>query len=76
MNTGQLISGLVLSILGFILVIVAIVSGFRGGSVLALIYGLPALIIGLVILFNQKEDKIEAIKRSYKNIGHKGGRRK
>ncbi|MFH1326642.1 MAG: hypothetical protein ABIH59_00760 [archaeon] len=76
MNIGQLISGLALSILGFVLVVIAVVSGFKGGSFLALIYGLPALVIGLVILFNKKEDKIEAMKKSSREIKQKGGRKK
>ena len=63
MNIGQLISGWVLSLGGFILVIVALFYGFKGDSFIALIYGLPALVVGLIILFNRREDEIEGIKR-------------
>lgn len=66
MNLGQLISGLVLTIGGIILIVVTVFSGFGGGGLVALIYGLPALIVGLVILFYKKEDKIEQIKRRRK----------
>lgn len=81
MNTGQLISGIVLSGFGVALVFVAIFSGFKGGNFVALIYGLPALVIGLIILFNTKEDKIEQVRKRqirvpHRHIRHKGGRRK
>ena len=32
-------------------------------SFFVLIYGLPVLILGIVILFNKREDEIEKIKR-------------
>lgn len=38
-----------------------IVLSFRISFVF-LIYGIPILIIGIIIFFNKKEDKIEAIK--------------
>jgi hypothetical protein len=63
MNIGQLISGLVLTIGGIVLVIVAIFAGFKGDSWVALMYGVPALGIGIAILLYKKEDKIEQIKK-------------
>jgi uncharacterized membrane protein HdeD (DUF308 family) len=76
MNLGQLISGGVLVIGGIVLIIVAIFNGFMGDSWVALIYGLPALIVGLVILFYKKEDKIEKIKKINYPKPAKGGRKK
>ena len=79
MNIGQLISGLVLVIFGLIMIVVALFSGFIGGGFVALIYGLPALIIGIVLLLYNKEDKIEQVKRRSHIVNikkHKGGRRK
>ena len=75
MNLGQLISGLVLTIFGFVMIVVALFSGFFEGGFVALIYGLPALVVGLVILFYNKEDKIEQIKR-VRTKHLKGGKRK
>ena len=75
MNIGQLISGLVLIFGGLILVVVAIISGFKGGGWIALVYGIPALILGIAILLYQKEDEIEQVKRIFNKEG-KGGRKK
>lgn len=72
MNLGQLISGLILSIGGVVLLAVFFFSGFKGGSWVALIYGLPALILGIFILLYKKEDKIEQIKK----VRVKGGKKK
>lgn len=69
MKISQLISGIVLIIGGFVLLVVALFNGFGGGSFVALIYGIPLLILGFFILFNKNEDKIEQIKRV------KGGRK-
>jgi len=90
MNIGQLISGLVLTIFGVVLIVIALVSGFTEGSFVALIYGIPSLAVGLIILFYRKEDYVEPIKRSierhrqkanslvvpYKKISYKGGRKR
>jgi len=62
MNTGQLISGLVLTIIGAILLVLGIVHGFGGGNFMLWIYGIPSLILGIAILFYKNEDKIEQIK--------------
>jgi len=71
MNLGKLISGAVLSIGGVVLIIVAILNRLKGGSLVALIYGFPALVLGLVILLHKGEDKIEQIKRIKSNRGEK-----
>ena len=58
MNTlSRTITGGVMILGGLILICVAF---FK--VIWVLIYGIPILIIGLVILFNKREDKIEQIK--------------
>ena len=55
MNTiSRTITGAALIILGIILISVAIKEPW------VLIYGIPIILIGLFILFNKKEDKIES----------------
>jgi len=66
MNTGQAISGAVLLVLGVVLLVVAVVNGFRGGSIISLIYSIPSIILGLVILLNRNEDYIEPIRGKLK----------
>ncbi len=66
MNIGQLISGLVLITGGIALIVVALVNGFRDGSFLAMIYGVPAFILGIFILLNKKEDYVEPVKTKSK----------
>jgi len=58
MHLSQLIIGILFTIGGLALTIVAFFIGF-----FVLIYSLPLLIIGIVILLNKKEDAIEPIKR-------------
>ena len=50
-------SGVVVFLLGVIFIITSIFV-----SMFLLIYGIPLLIIGIIILLNKKEDKIEEIK--------------
>lgn len=58
MHISQLIIGTIFTIGGLILTVVAFFA-----SLFILIYGLPLLIIGLVILLNRKEDTVEPIKK-------------
>jgi len=62
MNIGQSISGLVLTIIGVILLVLGIIHGFGGGNFILWVYGIPALILGIAILFYKNEDRIEQIK--------------
>lgn len=56
MNTmSRTITGILLIILGIILTYVSV-----SESLWVLIYGIPITLIGLFILFNKKEDKIES----------------
>ena len=58
MNTlSRTITGIIIIIAGLVLVGVSFFTSF-----FILIYGLPVLIIGIIILLNKKEDKIEEIK--------------
>ncbi len=58
MHLSQLIIGTIFAIGGLVLTIVAFFA-----SLWILIYGLPLLVLGIVILLNKKEDMIEPIKR-------------
>jgi len=64
MHLSQLIIGIVFTIGGLALTVVAFFAGF-----FVLIYGLPLLVIGIVILLNKKEDVVESIKK-------RGGKKK
>ena len=52
---SRTITGIALIILGIILISVSI-----KGSLWVLIYGIPIFAVGIFILFNKKEDKIES----------------
>jgi len=58
MHLSQLIIGIIFTIGGLILTVVAFFAGF-----FILIYGLPLLVIGIIILLNKKEDVVEPIKK-------------
>ena len=58
MHISQLIIGIIFIIGGAILTVVAFFVGL-----FVLIYGLPLLVIGIVILLNKKEDVVEPIKK-------------
>lgn len=62
MRAGRLIPGVLFLIVGAILIVVAALHSFNGGSLVALIYGIPIFIVGIVILLNKKEDYIEPVK--------------
>jgi len=66
MNYGQLISGLILSIGGLFLSGLSLFNSLAEARWVGLFYGIPALVLGLVILFYKKEDKIEQIKQGRK----------
>ena len=63
MNISRLITGLIMIIGGFALIVTYFLLEKNVGWVM-LIYGVPIFIIGIVILLNKKEDKIEEIKSS------------
>jgi len=58
--TSRTITGIVIIIVGLVLI------GLGFLTWMTLIYGIPILIIGLIILFNKKEDVIEEIKSGSK----------
>jgi len=57
-TTSRTIIGIIGICLGLVLIVLSFFVSF-----VALIYGIPILIIGLFILFNKNEDKIEGIKQ-------------
>lgn len=60
MNISQLIVGLIMVIGGFILILMSFLLKENNVKFL-IIYTIPLIIIGLFILLNKKEDKIEQI---------------
>lgn len=56
-KTSRTITGITMILLGLVLTVVAFFEAF-----FILIYGVPLLIVGIVILLNKKEDEIEQIK--------------
>lgn len=69
---SRTIIGIVMIVGGIVLIVVAAFNSFKERGLVALIYGIPILIIGIVILLNKKEDAIERIK--HKTV--KGGKKK
>ena len=59
MNISRLITGVVMIVGGLFLIILSFF--IKEAPWVALIYGVPILIIGIFILLNKKEDKIEEI---------------
>ena len=59
--TSRTITGVIMIILGLGLITPAFFRFYP-----TLIYGIPILLIGIYVLFNKKEDKIEQIKRRRK----------
>jgi membrane-bound ClpP family serine protease len=55
---GRSLGGLIIAIIGFLLSLVPLFYDSKDANV-ALAYGIPILIIGLFVLFNKNEDKIE-----------------
>ncbi len=58
MHLSQLIIGVIFTIGGLVLTVSAFFTGL-----FVLIYGIPLLVLGVVILLNKKEDVVEPIKR-------------
>lgn len=67
MRIGQLLPGLILNVGGIALLIVAVFSGFRDGGIVALIYGGVGFVLGLIILLNKNEDRVERVLKGGKN---------
>ncbi len=63
METRKII-GLCLMLAGIFLLIIGGFIGGMGAAVFLLIYGVPLIILGLVIFFNKHEDKIEQVNYS------------
>ncbi len=62
MNISRLITGIVMVVGGLFLIILSFF--IKEAQWVALMYGIPLLIIGVFILLNKKEDKIEQIKQT------------
>ena len=60
MKISQLITGIILMIGGISLIILTFF--ISEAKFVTLFYGIPLFIIGIYILLNEKEDKIEQIK--------------
>ncbi len=59
---SRIITGILLIFLGLFLMFVPMI--FNEGSFIIWFYGIPILILGIAVLFNKNEDKIEEIKKS------------
>ena len=62
MTISAKIIGGIMSLVGLALCLVYLLVSFEESFVL-LIYGIPILILGVIIFFNKKEDVIEQIKQ-------------
>jgi hypothetical protein len=71
METRKII-GLVISLAGLLLLMGGFIFGGMGAFALLLIYGVPLIVIGLVIFFNKHEDTIEQINYSTMKGGKNG----
>ena len=61
MNTGGIIAGIFFSLLGVFLIVFSLF-----GNLFLLIYGIPIFIIGIWMIFNKNEDRVEPIRKSFK----------
>ena len=66
MNTGAIIAGIFFALLGIFLIGLSFFEGFY-----ILIYGIPVFVIGVWLLFNKNEDRIENRKDLNKKKGKK-----
>ena len=64
MTNTRIIAGIIVLLIGIVLVCIPLFISVKQSFVF-LIYGVPLLIIGIIILLNKKEDKIEGIKDSH-----------
>ncbi|MBT3691102.1 hypothetical protein HOG16_02565 [Candidatus Woesearchaeota archaeon] len=62
--TSRILSGIGLIILGIFLIILSFY--IDESQWVTLMYGVPSLIVGIWLIFNNKEDKIEQIKGAKK----------
>ena len=63
MNISRLVTGIVLILFGlFLFVLAFFINGGMSEGIWVWIYGIPIFVIGLFILFNTREDKIEGRK--------------
>jgi len=75
-SLSRIITGITMIVLGLALVLVWAFNSFKEGAVVSIfdglvLYGIPILIIGSIILFNKKEDEIEQIKKHIVKGGKK-----
>jgi len=54
----RIITGIVVSFIGFVLLVLSFLVSY-----FFLMYAIPLVIVGVFIIFNTKEDEIEAIKK-------------
>ncbi len=57
------ITGIIITLIGAVLSLAYLFSSFEKSFIL-LVYGIPILIIGIIIFLNKKEDVIEQIKQT------------
>ena len=53
-------------LVGVILIALTLIFGVKNGAFVMLVYAIPILIVGLYILLNKNEDKIEQIREAKK----------
>lgn len=70
---SRTLTGGAMILVGLVLFLVPFFEGFKTLSFLTWVYGVPLLIMGLIIFFNKKEDEVEKIKKKIENV--KGGRK-
>jgi len=67
MKLSQLISGIVLILLGIFLIVLIFFNSFEISMLILIFWAIIVFVLGIVILINKNEDKIESIKR-YKGV--------
>jgi len=65
MRIGQLVPGLFLTLAGIFLLGLSLFIGFENGGIIAVIYGIVGLVLGVIILVN-REDNIEHVQSRVK----------
>jgi len=59
---SRTITGIAMIVLGVFLISIPFIWSFEEAGWVSWIYGIPLFVIGLFILFNKDEDKIEEVK--------------
>lgn len=68
MDLSQAISGIAFLVFGIVMLLIGVFTNFIQGGFVSIIIGIPAFLIGIFILINKNENKIEQIKSERRRL--------